>query len=90
MPDDFVDPVDGVKSSHRVESGGSRPGPVPGPPRSVPGTVVAVRRRAGHHDGEHVLDTSVGARTYTEVVLRMESDELKDLIGKRVVINFRM
>ncbi len=89
MVDDFVEPVDGVKPGHAIEGRGSRPTQVPGHHASLTGRVVAVHRRSDRHDGEHVLDTSVGAQEYTDVVVRIESGDLVDLVGKQVVLNYR-
>lgn len=89
MVDEYVEPVDGVKSGHRIEG---RPGPraeIPAHHASLSGQVVAVHRRSGHHEGEHILDTSVGAEEHTEIVVRVEAGELSDLVGKQVVVNFK-
>ncbi len=89
MVDDFVDPVDNVKPSHAIEGRGTRASHVPGHHASLNGRVIAVHRRSGHHDGEHVLDTSVGAQEYTDVVIRIESRDFEDMVGKQVVLNYR-
>lgn len=89
MVDDFVEPVDGVKPGHAIEGRGSRPTHVPGHHASLTGRVIAVHRRADRHDGEHTLDMSVGAQEYTDVVVRIESGDLVDLVGKQVVLNYR-
>ncbi|MCH8204861.1 MAG: hypothetical protein IID09_06825 [Candidatus Hydrogenedentes bacterium] len=89
MVDDFVDPVDGVSPSHAIEGRETRARHVPAQPASLTGRVIAVHRRSGHHDGEHVLDTSVGAQEYTDVVIRIESQDFEDMVGKQVVLNYR-
>lgn len=90
MVDDFVEPVDGVKPSHAIEGGGSRLTHVPGHHASLTGRVIAVHRGADHkQDGEHTLDASVGAQEYTDVVVRIESGDFEDMIGKQVVLNYR-
>ena len=89
MVDDFVDPVDGVSPSHAIEGRETRARHVPAQPASLTGRVIAVHRRSGHHDGEHVLDTSVGAQEYTDVVIRIESQDFEDMVGKQVGLNYR-
>lgn len=89
MVDDFVDPVDGVKPSHAIEGRETRTHHVPAQPASLTGRIIAVHRRSGHHDGEHVLDTSIGAQEYTDVVVRIESGDFEDMVGKQVVMNYR-
>ena len=89
MVDDFVDPVDGVSPSHAIEGRETRARHVPAQPASLTGRVIAVHRRSGHHDGEHVLDTSVGAQEYTDIVIRIESQDFEDMVGKQVVLNYR-
>ena len=88
MNDEFVDPVDSVPPELRVEGlepGGRRPSAAQRG-AFVEGEVVAVRRKSGHHEGQHVLDTSVGAKEYDEIVVRVESGDAQQLAGKRVVI----
>ena len=89
MVDDYVDPVDGVQPGHPIEGRPMRRPHVPEHHRSVTGQVIAVNRRTGRHNGEHVLDTSVGAQEFTEVVVRLDSEEGEELVGKRVVVSFR-
>lgn len=89
MPDDYIDPVDGVTPSHPVEAGGRRSGSGPVQAARLNGRVIAVHKKSGHHEGGHVLDTSVGAQEYAEVVIRVDSGDLEDLVGKDVVINYR-
>lgn len=89
MADDSVEPVDGVKPGHAIEGGGSRLTHVPGHHASLTGRVIAVHRRSDRHDGDHVLDTSVGGREYTDVVVRIESGDFEDMVGKQVVLNYR-
>lgn len=89
MVDEYVDPVDSVKPSHHIES---RSGPrrqVANRHASLTGRIVAVRRRSGHREGEHVLDTSVGAEEHTEIVVRVDAGEFDDLVGKQVVVTFK-
>ena len=89
MVDEYVDPVDSVKPSHHIESrSGARP-EARQHHASLSGYIVAVRRQSGHREGEHVLDTSVGAEEHTEIVVRVDSGEFDDLVGKRVVVNFK-
>lgn len=90
MVDDYVDPVDAVKPSSAIEGRGSRPTQVPGHHASLTGRVIAVHRRSMHkEEGEHVLDMSVGAQEYTDVVVRIESGDFEYMIGKQVVLNYR-
>lgn len=91
MPDEYIDPVDNLKPIHPVEGGGRRPEGVPGPAASVSGIVIGVHRKSSRHEEAHRLDTSVGGQTYTELVLRVESGEIDEheLMGKRVVVNYR-
>ncbi len=89
MADDSVDPIDSVNPSHVIEGRGTRVSHVPGQHASLNGRVIAVHRRSGHHDGEHVLDTSVGAQEYTDIVVRIESRDFDDMVGKQVVLNYR-
>lgn len=89
MADDFVDPVDGVQPGHAIEGREAQGSRIPEHHASVTGLVIAVHRRSGHHEGDHVLDTSVGGHEYTDVVVRVDSGDLDDLVGKRVVVNFR-
>ena len=88
MSDEFVDPVDSVPPELRVEGlqPGGRRQASPKRGASVEGEVVAVHRKSGHHEGQHVLDTSVGAKEYDEIVVRVESGDAHELAGKRVVI----
>ena len=89
MVDDFIEPVDNVKPSRPIVGGQTRRPQVPEHHRSIAGLVIAVHRRSGRPDGEHVLDTSVGGHEYTEVVVRLDSDLTEDLVGKRVAVSFR-
>ena len=89
MVADYVDPVEGVNPGHAIEGRGTRASHVPGHHASLTGRVIAVHRRSGRHDGEHVLDTSVGAQEYTDVVIRIESQDFEDIVGKQVVLNYR-
>lgn len=85
-----MDPVDNVKPGHAIEGREARGGSSPlSHHGSVSGQVVAMHRRTGHREGEHVLDTSVGGQEYVDIVIRVDSGELEDLVGKRVVVNFR-
>ncbi|MDP7638668.1 MAG: hypothetical protein QGG73_02985 [Candidatus Hydrogenedentes bacterium] len=86
------EPVDPVSSSPRTQ----RPqGPLTPPSPSKPthkqelsGVVTTVHRRSGHHGGEHILDTSVGAEEYNEIVIRVKGSELGHLVGKTVRLRF--
>ncbi len=89
MVEDYVDPIDEVKPSHAIEGRGAERPHFPEQHRSITGQIIAVNRRSPRHEEAHVLDTSVGAREYTEVVVRLDSDEAEELVGKRVVVNFR-
>ena len=83
---DSIEPVDGVQPSHRVEVTDSSPRSEPLAHRQLSGEVTAVHRRAGHHDGEHILDESVGAQEYNEIVVRVNAKDVDDLVGKRVTL----
>ena len=89
MVDDFVDPVDGIRPGHAIEGREAQGKRAPSHHGSVTGQVIAVHRRSGHHDGEHVLDTSVGGKEYVDLVVRVDSGQVDDLVGKRVVVSFR-
>lgn len=84
--DEYIDPVSNSRPLPEVrphESTGPRIGPPHGP---VVGEVVAVHARSGHHEGRHRLDVSVGADTYTELVVRVLSGACQHLEGKRVAL----
>ena len=89
MVDDFVDPIDAVRPSNPIEDAGGSRAVTPQRHQTVSGRVVAVHKRSGHKEGHHVLDTSVGASTFSEVVVRIDSGDIGDLVGKQVVISFR-
>lgn len=88
MADDTVDPIGQVPPSPGVTPGGRRPGAEGSHQGRLRGEVVAVHRRVGHHDRGHVLDASVGAQTHSEVVIRVDSEDLSALVGKQVSIHF--
>lgn len=91
MNEEFVDPVDRVPPHLRAEGMGL--------PRQrqdeethaigLDGEIVAVHRKSGHHEGRHILDTSVGAEEHNEIVVRVESGDLGHLVGKRVKIRIK-
>ena len=86
MSDDSIDPLDGLSPSRRIEGHGRADQHHPQHRQTLKGTVVAVHRKAGHHEGDHVLDTSVGAQAYNEVVVRVIEGNLNDLNGKAVML----
>ena len=86
MADDSVDPLGGLSPSHRVEGHGRAEQHHPQHRQTLKGTIVAVHRKAGHHEGDHVLDTSVGAQEYNEIVVRVNEGNLGDLNGKVVTL----
>lgn len=89
MPDDYVDPIDNVEPSHRVEGRGAERPRRPAHRGSVTGTIVSVQRKTQKHAEEHTLDTSVGAQAQSEVVIRVDDGDVDDLLGRRVVIHYR-
>ena len=56
---------------------------------TVDGEIVAVHRKSGHKEGQHLLDKTVGAEEHDEIVVRVRSGDLGHLIGKRVRITYR-
>jgi len=88
MNDEYVDPIDRVPPGLRPEGLGAGQKRKPAERRgaTVEGEVIAVRRKSGHHEGKHLLDATVGAREYDEVVVRVNSGEAHGLAGKRVTI----
>jgi hypothetical protein len=52
----------------------------------VVGEVVAIRRANVHHDGEHLLDATVGGAEHTELVVRVLSGPYDELDGQRVML----
>lgn len=88
-PDDYIDPVGEVSPAQPLSGGGQRESREPRHEGRVTGEVIAVHRRtAGHRDGGHVLDTTVGAVEHSEVVIQVSRDDLDGLVGKRVSIHF--
>ena len=84
-----VDPVSNSPRTHRPQDRLTPPSPgKPTHKRELSGTVIAVHRKSGHHDGDRILDATVGAAEYNEVVVRIEGAELGHLVGKTVRLRF--
>ena len=86
MSDDPVDPVKGAIPAHGVEPHHRQSPSTPEHHRRLQGLVLAVHRRAGHHDEGHMLDTTVGAQPYDEVVVKVDSGDVDDLVGRIVAL----
>ena len=95
MQDDPIQPLDNVGASRHIDDsrhveGRSRePAQSPGHHRTITGEVTSVRRKSGHREGEHVLDTSVGAQQDTELVVKVKSGDVSDLTGTQVIIRIK-
>lgn len=88
-PDGYVDPIGELPPIQPVSPGGQRESREQQHVGRVTGEVIAVHRRtAGHREGNHVLDTTVGAVEHSEVVVQVNRDDLDGLVGKRVSIQF--
>lgn len=87
--EEYIDPVGEAAGAHRVGVPGSSSEYESELTVALTGEVVAVHKKAGHHDEGHVLDTSVGAREYTEIVVRVDSGNFEHLVGKKVSIQVR-
>ncbi len=88
MADEYVEPIGKVPSAHRVRDPGEPPRKESEHHGQINGEVIAVHRKAGHHEEGHLLYTSVGAQAYDEVVVRVEEKIADNLVGKRVSIHF--
>lgn len=90
MAQDYVDPLEHVNPSHRVEprEGAPRRPGTPVHHGRVSGVVIAVHRRTPQHAEEHRLDTSVGGAAHSEVVVQVDEGDVSALMGKRVAIHF--
>lgn len=86
MPDDAVDPVGGTPPVHPVEPHHRREPLPPGHHRRLYGTVTAVHKRTPRHEEGHLLDATVGAQVYDEIVVRIDSGDPGDLAGTAVAI----
>lgn len=95
MQDEPVEPLDSVGASRHIDDsrhveGRSRErAQKPGHHRTITGEVTSVRRKSGHREGGHLLDTSVGAQQDTEVVVKVKSGDVSDLTGKEVIIRIK-
>jgi hypothetical protein len=84
-----VDPISGSPRPHRSQDRLTPISPEkPTHKQELSGTVVAVHRKSGHHEEGHILDTSVGAEEYNEVVVRVQGADLEHIIGKAVRLRF--
>jgi len=95
MQDEPIQPLNNVGASRRIDDsrhveGRSRePAQTPKHKRTITGEVVSVRRKSGHREGGHLLDTSVGAHQDTELVVKVKSGDVSDLTGKQIVIRLK-
>jgi hypothetical protein len=88
-PDGYVDPIGEVPPLQPAGAGGQRESRDTSHEGRIAGEVIAVHRRTtGHHEGGHLLDTTVGAVDHSEVVIQVDHCDLEGLVGKRVVIHF--
>ena len=90
MADDFIDivspvaaraPIDRVEAQSRYPAASGR-----AEARSIAGRVSAVYRGRQQQKRGHVLDLTVGADEYTEIVVRVPPGVYNNLEGKRAVL----
>lgn len=87
IDDDTVEPVFPVNPSGPAHPGAGQPGIPQGRSSGIPGRIVAVHRRnAPSAPAGRLLDVSVGAEEYTEIVLRVPARPYPHLEGKRAVL----
>ncbi len=79
-----IGPIHSSDSVVRIEGHGGGERRSPAHHHVVHGEVVAVHQRAGHHEEGHILDTTVGAEPYDELVIRVTAGEVSELTGKHV------
>ncbi|MBI2422317.1 MAG: hypothetical protein HYV27_05760 [Candidatus Hydrogenedentes bacterium] len=90
MTDDYLErvtPVGGKQPIDRLDGYGPPAQPPAARHAGVTGTIVAVHQSAARHPGEsHVLDVTVGAETWTEIVVRVPQGAYRNWEGKQAVL----
>ncbi len=82
---DFVNPVAGRPPLERVENQ-ARERENRREARSITGRISAIHRGHRHSTRGHVLDLTVGADEFTEIVVRVPPGIYNNLEGKRAVL----
>ncbi|MBI2435304.1 MAG: hypothetical protein HYV26_20805 [Candidatus Hydrogenedentes bacterium] len=82
---DYVNPVAGRAPIERVENQ-VRPQERGRQPRSIAGRISSVYRGHRHSTRGHMLDLTVGADEFTEIVVRVPPGIYNNLEGKRAVL----
>lgn len=88
MSDEFEDRISPLSKSSPVEPSehSSRGASSEKTGQRISGEIVAVHRGNPHHDGEHLLDVTVGGEEYTEIVVRVPRGEYAGLEGKPAIL----
>lgn len=89
MSGDFIDHLNPLLGSARVDRLEQGPGavrPVPRAPQSIEGRIVSVHRGARHAGGGGLLDLTVGGGEYTDILVRVPTGAYGQIEGKRVVL----